>query len=69
MIDKLELNSKAQELRIKLGEDPNSPIDIFKMVTQIDKLTIVQYPLGQNISGICIKDSEIKLLFSHSQAT
>ena len=32
MIDKLELNSKAQELRIKLGEDPNSPIDIFKMV-------------------------------------
>ena len=67
MIDKLELNSKAQELRIQLGEDPNSPIDIFKIVTQIDKLTIVQYPLGQNISGICIKDSEIKLIAVNSQ--
>ena len=67
MIDKLELNSKAQELRIKLGEDSNSPIDIFKIVTQIDKLTIVQYPLGLNISGICIKDSEIKLIAVNSQ--
>lgn len=29
MIDKLDLNTKAQELRETLGEDANSPVDIF----------------------------------------
>lgn len=68
MIDKLlDLNSKAEELRKKLGEDASSPIDIFKIVTQINQLTIVQYPLGANISGICIKDSVIKFIAVNSQ--
>lgn len=67
MMDKLDLNSKAQELRIKFGEDPNSPIDIFKIVTQINGLTIVQYPLGENISGICIKDNITKFIAVNSQ--
>ena len=67
MIDKLDLNSKAEELRKKLGEDVSSPIDIFNIVTQINQLTIVQYPLGANISGICIKDAIIRLIAVNSQ--
>ncbi len=29
MLDKLDLNTKAQELRKLLGEDANSPVAIF----------------------------------------
>ena len=62
MLDKLELNTKAQELREILGEDANSPVDIFSLATQIEGLTLVFYPLGENISGMCVRDGEIKLI-------
>ena len=66
MIDKLELNTNAQDLREKLGEDANSPVDIFALANQIEKLTIVFYPLGENISGICVKDEIVKLIAINS---
>ena len=53
MINKMELSSKAALLRKKFGEDESSPIDIFQVVQAIDKLTLVFYPLNNNISGIC----------------
>lgn len=65
-MDKLELNTKAQELRELLGEDANSPVDIFSLANHIDKLTLVFYPLGENISGMCVNDSEIKLIAINS---
>ncbi len=66
MLDKLELNTKAQELRESLGEDANSPVDIFSLANQIEKLTLVFYPLGENISGICVRDDEIRLIAINS---
>ena len=66
MLDKLELSTKAQELREMLGEDANSPIDIFTLVAQIDDLTLVLYPLGENISGMCVRDNNIKLIALNS---
>lgn len=66
MIDKLDLNTKAQELREMLGEDANSPMDIFSLASQIDKLTIVYYPLGENISGMCVTDEKVKLIAINS---
>ena len=62
MLDKLDLNTKAQELRELLGEDASSPVDIFSLANQIDGLTLVFYPLGENISGMCVRDNEIKLI-------
>lgn len=53
MIDKMYLSNKASNLRKKLGEDGESPIDIFKLVPKIENLTLVFYPLGTNISGVC----------------
>ncbi len=55
MIDKMDLSNKAYSLRKSLGEDSESPIDIFKLVQRIEKLTLVFYSLGENISGICFK--------------
>lgn len=66
MIDKLDLNTKAQELRLLLGEDANSPIDIFSLVSQIEGLTLVYYPLGKNISGMCVRDDKVKLIAVNS---
>lgn len=65
-MDKLDLSTKAQELRELLGEDANSPVDIFALVNQIEDLSIVLYPLGENISGICVRDVEIKLIAINS---
>lgn len=66
MLDKLDLSTKAQELRELLGEDANSPVDIFSLVNQIEELTLVFYPLGKNISGMCVRDNEIRLIAINS---
>lgn len=66
MIDKLDLNTKAQELREALGEDANSPVDIFSLASQIHELTIVYYPLGENISGMCVANERVKLIAINS---
>ena len=65
-MDKLDLNTKAQELREMLGEDANSPVDIFSLAKQIDKLTLVFYPLGPSISGMCVRDNKLRLIAINS---
>jgi Zn-dependent peptidase ImmA (M78 family) len=56
LIDKLDLCTKALALRKELGEDTTSPIDIFSLAHTITKLTLVFYPMGDHISGMCIKN-------------
>lgn len=56
MIDKLDLSIKSQTLRRELGEDTESPIDIFSLAYAIPKLTLVFYPMGSSLSGMCIKN-------------
>ncbi len=60
MIDYADLLTKAECLRIKLGQDNHSPIDIFSLVQTIEKLTLVFYPMGDTISGMCIKGEDGK---------
>lgn len=57
MIDKAKLMTQATLLRGNLGEDSNSPVDIFSLAQSIEGLTIVFYPLGEKLSGMCIKGS------------
>lgn len=57
MIDKLDLCTKALSLRKELGEDTTSPIDIFSLAYTIPCLTIVFYPMGAHLSGMCIKNN------------
>lgn len=68
MIDNLDLNTKAVELRKGFGIDAYSPIDVFGVAYRIEGLTVVLYPLGENISGICIKD-KAKLIAINSGKT
>ena len=52
------LMTQAAMLRRELGEDSNSPIDILAAAQRIEGLTIVYYPFGENLSGMCIKGQE-----------
>ncbi|MBN2285254.1 MAG: ImmA/IrrE family metallo-endopeptidase [Tissierellales bacterium] len=56
MIEKIDLCTKALSLRKDLGEDTTSPIDVFSLAHTIPKLTLVFYPMGDHLSGICIKN-------------
>lgn len=56
MVDKLDLSTKALSLRKELGENTISPVDIFSLVHTIPQLTLVFYPMGDRISGICFKN-------------
>ena len=55
MIDDVDVMTKAEQLKKSLDIDVNSPVDIVSIALRIEKLSIVHYPLGENISGMCIK--------------
>ena len=57
-MDYARLMTQAAMLRKRLGEDSSSPINIVAMAQAIEGLTIVYYPLGENLSGMCIKGQE-----------
>ncbi|MBQ4289862.1 MAG: ImmA/IrrE family metallo-endopeptidase [Clostridia bacterium] len=44
-------------MRKQLGLDSSSPIDMFTLAQTIDRLTLVFYPMGPNLSGMCLKNS------------
>ena len=58
MINRYKLMFQAAQLREEMGEDNNSPVDILALALNVEKLTIVYYPLGDKLSGICIKGKE-----------
>ena len=58
MINHVDLMTKSARLRKNLGEDSSSPVDIMALALSIENLTIVFYPMGENLSGMCIKGQE-----------
>lgn len=69
MLDKMILSNRAVDIRKKLGEDSDSPIDILALVHSIDGLTLVLYPLGGNISGVCLKtDTSVVIAVNSSMS-
>lgn len=66
-MDKIDLSNKAYRVRKLLGADGQSPMDIFKLVQGIEDLTLVFYPLGQNISGVCYKGASSRVIAVNSR--
>ena len=69
MKDKYELAKAAGELRRFLGENDHSYVDVFQLAYTIEALTLVFYPMGDRISGMCIKGSEDVLIAINSSMT
>jgi Zn-dependent peptidase ImmA (M78 family) len=67
MKGKMDLNYDALSLRKLLGTDGYSPLDILSMVATNNELSLVFYPFSENISGICIKSNEVKLIAINSK--
>ena len=68
MIEYAKLMTQAAMLRKRLGEDSSSSIDIFALAQGVENLTIVYYPLGDNLSGMCIKGQEDNNLIAVNSA-
>ncbi|HVJ50257.1 ImmA/IrrE family metallo-endopeptidase [Desulfitobacterium sp.] len=65
-MDKLDLWKKATSLRKYLGEDAQSPLDIFALAHSLDDLTLVFYPMGDRLSGMCIKNPKSNVIAINS---
>ena len=66
MKNNIELNSCALDMRKILKEDLQSPIDIFSLINNLKDVTLVFYPMSERISGMCIKQSNIKVIAINS---
>ena len=66
MKDKYTLASEAGELRRYFGKDDYSSIDIFRLAHTIKELTLVFYPMGDRLSGMCIKGQKDVLIAVNS---
>jgi len=65
----IEINSEAISLRREFGIDIYSPVDIFALVKSSENLTLIFYPMGERISGICISDENNKIIGVNSKTT
>ncbi len=66
MLDKLTLRDRAYSIREQYGKDTESPVDIFALAHNIEKLTIVMYPLGEKISGACLSNRQSSVIAINS---
>lgn len=66
MINKSLLSSQAAWLRKQLGADDSAPIDIFSLAQTIRNLTLILYPLGVNISGVCYRGEHSSVVVVNS---
>lgn len=56
----LELNNLAIQLRKKWGEDEYSSVDISKLASLQDNITLITIEMPSEMSGMCVKsDNEI----------
>lgn len=66
LVNNIEISNKAALLRKELGEDGSSPVDIFTLVHTIDNITLILYPLGTKISGVCYKGDSSSVIAINS---
>jgi len=69
MKNKYVLAKEASELRRHLGYDEYSRVDVFNLINKIEHLTLVFYPMGGRISGMCLKGSGDVLIAINSSMT
>ncbi len=69
MKEKILINADAIELRQSFGEDVYSPVDIFSLLSSVEEITVVFYPMGERVSGMCIHDEKNKIIGINSKQT
>ncbi len=59
----------SEELRAHFNTDNLTPVDPFTISQGIPQLSIVLHPLGESISGLCIKQTNYSLIAINSKQT
>ena len=62
----LVLNNFAVKLRKNWGEDEYSYIDVFRLASLTDRMTIVTMVMPKNMSGICVKADDETIIAVNS---
>lgn len=65
----IQLNAEAIRLREHFGQDPFSPVDIFRLIAGDKTLTITFYPMSDRISGIAVRIPGAKVIGINSALT
>jgi Zn-dependent peptidase ImmA (M78 family) len=65
-MDKFDLWKKSANLRKQLGEDATSPIDILALAHSVERLSMVFYPMGDHLSGMCVKSDNNNVIAVNS---
>lgn len=66
---KMRCASLSEELRADFNIDNLSAIDVFALARTIPKLSILLFPLGESISGLCVKQPDYSLIAINSGQT
>ncbi len=69
MKKKIQINADAVELRKFFGEDVYSQVDIFSLLSSVEDITVVFYPMSNRVSGMCIRDEKNKIIGINSKQT
>lgn len=65
-IDYKLVSYHAYETRKKLALDENSPVDIEDVILNNNQFTLIYKPMSDNISGLCIKEGNNKIIAVNS---
>lgn len=69
MKEKIQINAEAIRLRERFGKDPYSPLDIFRLISGQENLTIAFYPMSHRISGIAVRSKNARIIAINSTST
>ena len=69
MKERIQINAEAIRLREQFGEDPFSPLDIFRLISGNEDLTIAFYPMSSRISGIAVRSKNARIIAINSTST
>lgn len=69
MSSNLQNAYRADEVRANFGKDNLTPLDVFGLARTIPRLSTMLYPLGDNISGMCVKHEHFSLIVVNAQQT
>lgn len=65
-MNQIEISTQAATLRQKFGIEQNGPIDILSLIQSIKNITLIFYPMGDRLSGLCIHNTEHPLIAINS---
>lgn len=69
MLSNIDIINKASETRNKLGIGSYEGVDIFKILKDMENISVIITDMGENVSGFFIRNEEVGLVAINSNKT